>query len=68
MAGTCCTCGSPCMCLDRNTGEMKCENGHVNYVGSPDHMTPSNIEYDFTKGKMTTTEYMPNNIFENGKE
>src|SRR5678816_3745884 len=37
----CFTCNSPEFTLDSISGVMTCENGHPNYVGTPDHYSSS---------------------------
>ncbi len=37
----CFTCNSPEFTLNTTSGVMTCENGHQNYIGSPDHYSSS---------------------------
>lgn len=66
---TCRRCGSPSFNLDRNSGEMACNNcGSPNYVGSPTTYNPglgskenplSNVPDETIKGT-----YMENELFD----
>jgi hypothetical protein len=58
---TCVTCGCGDFTLDRQTGVMKCSNGHVNLIGMPSHYKPEGIAVD-KNGEVTQSEYLDNNL------
>lgn len=60
----CKICLDTTMNLNRETGVMECPNGHQNYIGSPDSVTPNEYNFDKKTGRFERSSYMDNALFD----